>query len=1073
MKKHFYVFILIIPLIFLFSARAQQLPTINVTYKNNPSDGYIFLANYGSATAGVNYLLILDKQGRIIFAKSFPYTMNGSLLDFKVLPNNKYSFFNSKMNQHYILDKNFNIINTVKAKNGYSPNNHELVMSEDNKYFIIADETRSIDMSKIVSGGNTNAQVTGNVIQGIDSNDNLIFEWKILDHIPITDHAGDLTAPSFDFAHTNSLFLDTDSSILLCNPALNEITKVSLKDGRIIWRFGLNSNGNQFTFVNDTLGFIFQHSVNRLHNGNLTLFDNGLGRYARAVEYEIDENLKTAKLVFQYRHNPDVTGPSMGSVIRLPNGNTFIGWGSANKMTEVDTNGNCVFEATFPNTTYRALKYDIPNPIAHLISGTTEVCRGEIATYTATPFANSAYSWNITNGTIVSGQGTNEVTVRWTTNGTGVVKLTKANSQNQKDIFLIYVNILPVPDLKMIVEKNCKEVRFIDSTQNVINRLWSFGDGDTSVLPEINHFYGASGSFNVSLKVMNNYGCYDSNIVNLIVPDTPKADFYIDSVVCVNQYVTVTNNTFDADNFYWNFGNSATSDVKNPLPFFFDSAGIYHVKLIASNSGCMDSIIQTVTVYSNPKAYFVFDKICQGVRFTDSSLNHLNQVWDLGDGQFSSSGRFEHLYQLPGSYQVKLKVFNSMGCVDSSIRTIYIPAPPKADFSLDSVVCEGQNVHISNQSTNADTFYWDLGNSVNSNLKDPLPYFYDKSGTFEVRLVASGSDCFDTMKKSVQVYPNPKAEFGFSEICHGALFYDSSLNHNDLVWDFGDGSTSTSAIVRHFYNGPGNYEVKLKVVDHHGCADSVVHSVMIPPAPKAYFSTDPVVCVNEEITIQNNSVFAGYFLWDFGDTRTSFLSTPEPFSYSKPGSYKIKLVASDSFCSDSFFQTIDVAPDPEVIFNSFQLSDSSIQFIDFSTISSGSVIYWVWNFGDGSTSAERNPVHSFSSPGVYWVELCVSSDAGCVSCEKKSFVLKSNGTEQPETENRITIFPNPNHGHFTVSSSKTPDFILIINMLGEEVLKVKPQTETEIIDLSGQSNGFYLLKLIIDGREQTFRLIKM
>ncbi|MBT6834547.1 MAG: PKD domain-containing protein [Bacteroidetes bacterium] len=1290
---------------FMFSTEAQ-LPTVNVTTNINPSNGYTFLANFWTGTAGKYYLLILDKQGRTIYAKSFPFGINGGFLDFKPQPNNKYSFFSGKQSRYYIMDSMFNIINTVVAKNGYTTNNHELVISNDNRYYIIADETRTIDMSLIVSGGDSNAQVIGSIIQGIDANDSLIFEWKALDHISITDHVGDLTAPIIDFTHTNGLFLDTDTSILMCNPELNEITKISLNSGNIIWRLGLLAHSNQFTFINDTLGFRFQHFAHRLANGNITLFDNGISHYSRAIEYEIDEVNKTAKLVFEYRNTPDIYAWAMGSAIRIANGNTFICWGSVPRMTEVDTGGNKVFEATFSSGTYRALKYDIPNPIAQLISGPSEICKGQTATYSAYTDTNCTYSWSVVNGTIISGQGTNVLTVKWPNNGQATVRLTKTNSLNYKDYFRIYVTVLPNPTVNMGVVEICEGARFIDYTSNSVSCFWDFGDGDTSILSDINHIYSSPGTYQVKLKVINNYGCTDSSIQTVVIPDAPIADFNIDSIVCASDIISIINNSTDEDGYFWYLGDSMISNSKNLYAFSFPAAGSYDIKLIVTGSGCIDSISKTVIVNPNPKAHFSFSEICNGARFIDSTINStyrlldfgdgdtsvlsdINHIysspgtyqvklkvinnygctdssiqtlvipnapiadfnidsivcvnkkitiinnstfadsyfWDLGDGNTSILTDVDHMYSSPGTYQVKLKVFNNQGCADSSIQTVIIHYAPEADFSIDSIVCVNEKITILNNSSFADSYFWDLGNSMTSNLENPLSFLYVAAGTYDVKLFASGSGCSDTLVKTVIVnanpqarisdseicngarfidstinsvyriwdfgdgdtsilsdinhtysssgtyqvklkainsdgctdssmltviipeapkadfsidmnlcsseistiinnstdadayfwyledsmisnlknplalsFPavgsydiklivtgsgcidsltktvivnaNPQARFSFSEICNGARFIDSTINSVYRIWDFGDGDTSILSDINHTYSSSGTYQVKLKAINSDGCTDSSMLTVIIPEAPKADFSIDFIVCASETISIINNSTDASNYFWDLGDSRTSNLMTPEAFSYNTVGSYQIKLVASTSVCSDSLIQTVFVMPNPAVKFGSITIADSTIQFHDSSTISAGSIVSWDWNFGDGKTSTIQHPVHIFSSPGTYTVKLCVSSNDGCEDCDIKSITVMATGIDLSVIDNLINIFPNPSKGYFTIKSSKKLDLIVITNAFGQEVMVVKPKTDTALIDLTNKPKGVYIVKLTLENQDQMIRIIK-
>lgn len=343
-------------------------PPITILNDSNPSPGYIFLTGVQFTPTAPKPLLILDEHGSVIFDRAPLPIPNSNVFDFKPQPGGKYSYFNASTNSYYILDKNFQIIDSVAAKY-FQTDNHEFLIDENNHYFLMGVEQRVINMADSVVGGNPQATVVGIVVQELDTAKNVVFQWQTLDHLPVTQSKGlDLTSNYIDYIHTNSLCIDTDSTILLSNRHLNEITKVNRRTGNVVWRMGLNSSGNEFLFLNDSAGFSYQHCVRRLPNGNITLFDNGNfrpgERYSRACEYKIDEVNKTATLVWQYRNTPDVVSGFMGSVQRLPNGNTLIGWGGTSPAaTEVDSSCNKVFECSLPSGiwSYRAFKFEVSN----------------------------------------------------------------------------------------------------------------------------------------------------------------------------------------------------------------------------------------------------------------------------------------------------------------------------------------------------------------------------------------------------------------------------------------------------------------------------------------------------------------------------------------------------------------------------------------------------------------------------------------------------------------------------------------------------------------------------------------
>jgi hypothetical protein len=226
-----------------------------------------------------------------------------------------------------------------------------------------------IDMSLVTPGGNPAAVVAGLIVQELDRAKDVVFEWRSWDHFQITDVTSrSVTAPTIDYAHGNAIERDVDGNLMISSRHMDEITKISRQDGHVIWRWG--GRNNEFTFVNDPEHFSQQHSVRRLPNGHVMLYDNGnfhVTPHSRAVEYALDEQAKTATLVWEFRTSPETYGAAMGSVQRLANGHTVIGWGATGPaLTEVTPQGEKVEEIAFPNGvfSYRGFRHPWPPIIA-------------------------------------------------------------------------------------------------------------------------------------------------------------------------------------------------------------------------------------------------------------------------------------------------------------------------------------------------------------------------------------------------------------------------------------------------------------------------------------------------------------------------------------------------------------------------------------------------------------------------------------------------------------------------------------------------------------------------------------
>jgi hypothetical protein len=336
-----------------------DFPKITVTRKYETAPGYIFVSNFPFGPLPFTpYLMVLNNLGQPVLYKK----MNLPCFDFKLQNSNMFTYFDGSKGKFYSTNTSFDILDSFYCGNGYGTDLHELLLLPNNNAYLMSYDSQYVNMSQIVPGGDSNAVVSGLIIQEIDANKNVIFQWRSWDHFQITDATHeDLTAKSIDYVHGNAIEIDHDGHVLISSRHMDEITKINRQTGNIIWRLG--GKNNQFNFKNDPIMFSYQHSIRRLDNGNYLLFDNGNYHnppFSRAVEYNLNTQEMSATLVWQYRNAPNIYGFAMGSVQRLPNGNTLIGWGSTSpSVSEVRPNGTKVYEMKLPagQFSYRAFRH--------------------------------------------------------------------------------------------------------------------------------------------------------------------------------------------------------------------------------------------------------------------------------------------------------------------------------------------------------------------------------------------------------------------------------------------------------------------------------------------------------------------------------------------------------------------------------------------------------------------------------------------------------------------------------------------------------------------------------------------
>jgi hypothetical protein len=332
---------------FVYAQPGQDPVPLHASIIDHPSPGYLFVTPMGQGS----YAEICSDSGQLLyyFRSQLP------VINFQVQPGKQLSYFSPDSNGFVILDSKYNFVTTVRSKNGNAIDVHDFLILPNGHYlFLTYDTVQNYDVSNLV-GEPTKVSAIGVVIQELDQDQNLVFQWRGFDEgnfVPEDmQHPEMINNGQMDAIHANSLDVDSVGNILLSSRHLSEITKIDHKTGQIIWRLG--GKHNQFTFIGDSIGFSYQHSARFVSPNHVLLFDNGnfhTPHFSRAVEYEIDEQAHTAKLVWQFDHNKTIASAAMGNVQRLPNGNTMIGWGAADPMgpaaTEVRPDGSIAYEAS-------------------------------------------------------------------------------------------------------------------------------------------------------------------------------------------------------------------------------------------------------------------------------------------------------------------------------------------------------------------------------------------------------------------------------------------------------------------------------------------------------------------------------------------------------------------------------------------------------------------------------------------------------------------------------------------------------------------------------------------------------
>jgi len=421
--------------------------------------------------------------------------------------------------------------------------------------------------------------------------------------------------------------------------------------------------------------------------------------------------------------------------------------------------------------------------------------------------------------------------------------------------------------------------------------------------------------------------------------------------------------------------------------------------------GCSNTGSGTVTVNPVPNLTVSSATVCSGNPATITATPDLpggNFLWNTGDITASITDN-------PVSTTTYTVTYTLNGCTSPPASgTITVGNTTVADFTVNPV-CQSNAVVPNNISTSANTYSWNFGDGSPLDSNQNPVHNYSVDGTYTIQLIASlNGSCADTMTQTVVIFPMPNAAFTAPAVCLGnnTNFTDvSSVNSGSITswsWNFGDGGVSAVQNPSHIYATDNCFDVFLAVATNNGCTDNVIQNICVNELPIAAFTaTSP--CQGTATVFTNNSTVSTGTLtsaWNFGDATTSALDDPAHL-YSGPGSFNVDLlVTTVNGCTSTITLPVTVNAVPVADFVPNTTSSCSplcATFTDMSTIASGTIASWSWNFGDGNTSSIQNPNHCyFNSTGsvlTYDVTLTITSGAGCQATDVQNALM--------------TVFPDP------------------------------------------------------------------
>ncbi len=660
------------------------------------------------------------------------------------------------------------------------------------------------------------------------------------------------------------------------------------------------------------------------------------------------------------------------------------------------------------------------------IDGTECVGSNIQFTNESNPGSNMTWEWDFGDGISAN---TMNPTHSFLSSGVFEITLTATNSNQCSDVFSQSIYINAAPSINFFSNQVCvgTETQFTNTTNAVepYDLFYSFGDGTgESTASNPAYTYSSGGVYPATLQITDQNGCVNNITKDVLVNHLPIANF-TNTTACLGDLTTFTNQSTCMSppstpivSWFWDFGDGNTSNEQNPTHNYSSSGATNYdvILLVTTNKGCENEILQTVNLNVLPEADFTHNIACMGnpVEFQDLSICAnpstpvVEWLWNFGDGEISILQNPQHTYSLGGpSFLVSLTSTTSSGCEHTVEKLITLKLSPESEFSFTNA-CEGENINFYDESNSHPSFpiiswSWSFGDSETSSEQNPVHIFdANGPGIYEVSLATTNSNgCTNIITHQVSPFEAPNVEFEI-DFPDGSNCSNSSVQFTDQssigagyinswYWDFGDGNYSLLPNPIHIYNSgwPTSFTVSLTTSSNLGCENSTSQNLTLNALPQAAFSFnsscssleveffDESICINPDTPVVE-------WLWDFGDGNTSTEQNPlHVYAAGGPTSYSVTLSSTTTAgCENQITLTIDLFENPAADFE-YTFSDGSsciesiVEFDDASTTSEGEIVGWQWDFGDGNTSNQENPSHSYASSGTLIVSLTAENSNGC------------------------------------------------------------------------------------------------
>lgn len=511
---------------------------------------------------------------------------------------------------------------------------------------------------------------------------------------------------------------------------------------------------------------------------------------------------------------------------------------SPNSITVVAIQNGC---ASQPSNAIVTTVNTIPSVTLASSAANDTICAGDNITFTVTPSGLANYEFFV-NGISAQSSSSNSITSNILPDGASVYVVPTNNGCLGAQSNSITTAVIPIPSVTLSADATeiCAGKRLTFTATPSGYTSYDFKNNGTSLQNTSSNTYITTSlqSGNSVTVTPSNFGCVGaaSNAVSVIINVSPTVDAGSDISVCAGSS-DVTLSGFSPAGATWSgTGITDASGIFSPT---VAGVGTFDLALAFTASGCTGHDTIKATVNALPIVSAGSDvNICEGQNTTLNATGGVSYSWQP-TSTLSAPNAATTMAAPTANTTYSVIATDANSCTASDEVTITINPNPVANFSINGS-CATQPIAIINNSTpTTATFNWIFGDGGNVSSTQPT-HAFSNPGTYNITLIATLGNCYDTASQTVVIKPFPQANFTASPLLvvqeeEAVDFENHSANANSYSWNFGDGGTSVESNPSYTYKDTGTFSIMLVAIADQSCIDTFTQKRYVKVIEKSVF----------------------------------------------------------------------------------------------------------------------------------------------------------------------------------------------------------------------------------------------